>query len=133
MANLRERAEADLKKTLEKDFGLPVELIVPGTGAIINTSVHDGTVLQGQVLYSSIETNPESGEKIIVNLPVVVLRLSSLSRVPQAGERWGVKIPTIPNPLAAKETFIIDPDRSPEYNQSIGYIKLYLKKAKQST
>ena len=53
MPNLRELAESDLGTTLEGDFALPVELIDP-----------DGVKqsLVGQVLYDTVEFNPETGE-----------------------------------------------------------------------
>ena len=39
MVNLRERAEADLGRTLEGEFGLPVELVTP-EGNVVNTDLN---------------------------------------------------------------------------------------------
>ena len=130
--NLRERAEADLFVSLEGAFGLPVELIAPD-GTSITLSENDGETLVGQVLYDTVRINPETGEDVVVNNPVVTLRRSSLSRIPVAGEKWVVKIPTTPSVAADKSLFVIDPTRPPESGASIGFIKLYLRKAQQKT
>lgn len=126
--NIRDRIEADLRVTLEGDWGLPVALISP-SGEIISTSLNGGPLL-GQVLYDTIKANPETGEVIIVGNPVVTLRRSSLSRVPVPGEKWVVRIPTSPSTTAPLEDFMIDSKPS-EGGRSIGVIKLYLRRAKQ--
>ncbi len=129
--NLRKRAESDLGTSLEKEWGLPVVLISPD-GEVIDTSENSGEALTGQVLYDTVTTNPETGEEVIVNNPIVTLRRSSLSRVPVPGERWIVKIPISPDPDADLTEFVISPMRSPEGGRSIGFIKLFLQKAKQT-
>jgi hypothetical protein len=127
--NLRQQAESDLSKTLEGDFGLPVILVDPDGNTITqNLSL---TTLKGQILYSTTRLDPETGEPIIVNNPVVTLRRSSLSRVPAPGERWLVRIPIDPTEGAAIVDFIIDQGRSPEGGRDIGFIRLYLRKASQ--
>ena len=68
----------------------------------------------------------------MVNNPIVVLRRSSLERVPVAGEKWLVKIPIDPVEGSTIDDFIIDPTRPPEGGRSIGFIRLYLRKAEQS-
>ena len=130
MVNIRELAENDLKTTLEGGFGLPVEL-TPPDGIPITTSVHDDSQLMGQVMFDYIRQNPDSGEDIIINNPVVTLRISSLSRVPKSGEVWHVKIPTAPSLTAPLEDFIIDADASIEGGRSIGFIRLYLRRIEQ--
>jgi hypothetical protein len=130
--NLREQIESDLSRTLEKEYGLPVVLIDPD-GNTIEVSQNDGQPLVGQVLYDTVRINPDTGEEMIVNNPIVSLRRSSLSRVPQAGENWIVKIPTDPSTTAAKEDFIISSTRPPEGGRSIGFIRLYLQRAKQTS
>lgn len=132
MTNLRERVERDLVTSIEKEWGLPVKLVSPD-GVIIETSVHTGNALVGQVLYDTVRINPDTGEEMVVGNPVVVLRRSSLSRVPEPGEKWIVKIPTSPSESAALEDFIIDPSRPPEGGRSIGFIRLYLRRAVQSS
>ena len=115
--NIRELIETDLETTLEGDFSLPVELIDP-----------DGVVyddLVGQVLYNSIDEN-----EVFSGKPVVTLRISSLMRVPVAGENWAVKIPENPSTTDTLVTYILD--KPPVHNRSIGYIKLYLTRTVQS-
>ena len=122
--NLRELAEADLATTLEGDFALPVTLIAP-----------DGvkyTGLKGQVFYDTNKVNPDTGEMMTVNTPVVTLRRSSLTRIPLPGEKWIVKIPTTPSTTATLEDFIVDQSKAPEGSASIGYIQLFLRRAKQA-
>lgn len=127
MTNLRELAESDLGETLENSssgFGLPVELIAP-----------DGTVytgLTGQVLYDSTEST-EGGLPIVVHKPVVTLRRSSLERVPQQSEKnqWICKIPLTPDPDADLVTFVVE--EPVESGGSIGFIRLYLTRAEQSS
>jgi hypothetical protein len=127
MSNLRALAEADLAETLEDSdagFGLPVELIDP-----------DGVVysdLVGQVLYDSTQTT-ESGVPVVVHKPVVTLRRSSLTRVPLPAERgrWVCKIPLTPDPDAETVTYIVDEPL--ESGGSIGFVRLYLTRAEQSS
>jgi hypothetical protein len=121
--NLRVLVESDLADTLEGDWGLPVILIDP------NGNEHGP--YQGQVLYDTTAVDPETGMEIIVHKPVVTLRRSSLSVVPQANEKWIVQIPTVPDPAAVKETFFLE--RPSEDGGSIGFIRLYLMEAQQAT
>jgi len=127
--NLRVLSESQLGISLEGVWGLPVSLMAPD-GTIINTSQNDGLPLVGQILYDTIKINPETGDQIIVNNPVVTLRRSSLSRVPKGGERWLVSIPVRPDPLAEKAQFVTE--SPPQGGASLGYIKLYLRKVQQS-
>jgi hypothetical protein len=128
--NLRERAESDLKHSLESGFGLPVTLIDPD-GVTIDTKNGTTDPLVGQVLYDTVRVNPETGEDMIVNNPIVTLRRSSLSRIPKAGEKWFVKIPVTPSETAELVDFVTDSTRPPEGGNSIGFVRLYLRKAQQ--
>jgi hypothetical protein len=121
--NLRVQAEADLAITLENpdDYGLPVKLIDPDGGI---------QELNGQVLYDTRIVDPETGLPMIVHQPIVALRRSSLTRIPHAGEKWAVAIPEVPDPNADKVLHTIE--RAPEDGGSIGFIRLYLTKAKQA-
>lgn len=132
MANLRHQAEADLSLTLEdpSQWGLPVELIDPDGVKIITNNA--GEPLTGQVMYESIVINPDTGEEIVVANPVVTLRRSSLPRIPAAGEKWLVRIPVDPTDGAPLADFIFDATRAPGGSRSIGYIKLYLRRAQQN-
>lgn len=127
---LRAEIEADLVDTLEGDFGLPVELISPD-GVRYTTSANDPTqTLVGQILYDSVSQDAD-GNTMIDARPVVTLRRSSLARIPLDGERWSVRIPVDPTAGATIGTFLLE--RAPEGGRSIGFIRLYLRAAEQSS
>jgi hypothetical protein len=128
--NLREQIESDLEISLEGDWGLPCELVDPD-GNVHNRTVDD-RLLVGQILYNTVGMNPENGEQIISNNPILTLRVSSLERIPAQGEKWIVKIPTIPSTTAPLQNFIIDLSKPLEGGASVGFIRLYLKRAVQS-
>jgi len=122
--NLREAIEEDLEESLEGDWGLPIILIGPETTG-------ETQEVRGQVLYDTVEENPETGGTMIVHSPVVTVRRSSLSPVPQPGERWAVRIPIEPREDADKVTFVLD--HPSQEGASIGFIRLYLGKIEQET
>lgn len=123
MVNLREQCESDLEFSLEGEWSLPVHLVDPDGGR------HE---YKGQILYDTIRMDPETGEQIVLNQPIVVLRRSSMSRVPIAGERWQIRIPVSPAADAPLADFIVDSTKPPEGGASIGFIRLYLIRAVQS-
>lgn len=134
MGDLRELIESDLKETLEGDYGLPVELLNPATGLWQIYSENDPTeLLQGQVHYDSIMQDPNTGLDIVVHKPVVTLRRSSLTVVPDAtpGSNWAVRIPLEPSASAAKVTFRIG--RVTEGGDTIGFVRLYLERVEQES
>jgi hypothetical protein len=124
VVNLREQVEADLAFSLESetDWGLPVILTDPD-GVEYST-------YYGQILYDTLAVDPATGAQVIVHKPVVTLRVSSLTRVPADGENWKVSIPTSPDRTATKETFLLE--RPSEDGRSIGFIRLYLIRPRQS-
>lgn len=122
--NLRELAEKDLGRSLEGEWSLPVNLIDP------DGARYDG--LRGQVLFDIVRVNPETGEEVTVQTPVVTLRRSTLARIPAPGENWIVEIPAIPSEAAAKVQHVLSPTRPPEGGASIGFIRLYLQAVEQS-
>lgn len=131
MVNLREQAEADLGETLEKEWGLPVVLIDPD-GVKYTTSANDPTApLMGQVLYGKREYNPDTGQDVYVNTPVITLRVTSLARIPVDGERWGVQIPVRPSLSAPMVNFIFE-GRPVEGGASLGIMRIYPQKAAQA-
>ena len=137
MDNLRERVEQDLGVTLEDpgQWGLPVELTGPD-GIEIKTSANspdpeNPLLLYGQVLYNTVRTNAE-GEQVVTPLPVIVLRRSSLFRVPQDGEKWHIKFPKDPSLTAELSDYALTPDIASEGGRSIGFIRLYPTKVIQS-
>ena len=128
MENLRETVELDLLETLEGEFSMRVELTTP-EGQTQRYSMNDpDKFLTGQVLYFSKQENPVTGEPMIVNQPIVILRLSSLIREPQAGETWYIKFPKSPVFGAEMLPWVFTPDKSPEHSTDVGVIKIYPQK-----
>jgi hypothetical protein len=132
VTNLREQIETDLSFTLEnnEDFGLPVILYGPDGNKQDKSANVPADNLMGQILYDTVRINPDTGEEMVVNNPIVTLRRSSLDRVPVAGETWAIAIPTTPSLTGTVSYFIIDATRAPEGGASIGFIRLYLRKAR---
>lgn len=123
-------ATTGLKMALEQTFSMPVQLIDPD-GNDITTNV-DGDTLRGQVLYDTDDFDPESGDPIVINETRVTLRKSGLSRVPQSGETWVVKIPLNPDNQSALTQFLTNGDEAIVDGDSLGFVTLLLKKADQS-
>jgi hypothetical protein len=132
MENLRAQIESDLHESLEGEWKMPVELTSPD-GQVQRYSLNNSSqLLGGQVLYYSRREDPETGESIIINEPVVTLRISSLIRVPRAGENWYIKMPISPIEGALKERFVFTPTRSPEHGTDIGFIRIYPQRVEES-
>ena len=128
--DLRSQIEKDLSVTLEGDYGLPIILYGPD-GLKQDKSELDPTKdLLGQVLYDTITQNPETGEQIVSNNPIISIRRRSLTRIPAPGEKWAIQTPVTPDRSGAVENFIISATRAPEGGSSIGFIRLYLRRAK---
>lgn len=128
MENLRQAIEKDLKDSLEGEFKVPVELTGPDGITQIYSENDPGELLGGQVLYFSKEENPETGEIIIIDNPVVSLRISSLKRVPADGETWYIKMPISPVAGAEKISFVFTATRSKMSGTDIGFIRIYVQK-----
>ena len=131
MINLREQIERDLADSLEGEWKVPVELTTPDGQRQIYSVNNPSARLGGQVLYFSRQENPVTGEAMIINQPVVTLRVSSLIRIPRAGETWFIRMPVSPRPGADWESFVFTHDRNPEDGADIGFIRIYPQRAKQ--
>jgi len=130
--NLRQLAITDLKTQNITDWSLPIELTDPD-GIRYNTDAETGEQLKAiQILYDYRKFDLESGGEITVNEPVVSVTLTSLSRVPVAGERWHIRIPLDPFNPDTLSDFVLTEDRAPEGGASLGFIRLYPQKAVQS-
>ena len=125
MENLRQQIEKDLYESLESEWKVPVELTGPDGVTQIYSGNNPEELLGGQVLYFSSRQDPVTGEKIIVNQPVVTLRISSLIRVPQPGETWFIRMQISPVSGAQKRSFVFTADRAPEHGTDIGFIRIY--------
>lgn len=128
---MRERVERDLGLSLEGPWGLPVTLLSPD-GVLQTLKKGATTPLLGQVLYDTLRMNPETGEEVVVSVPVVALRRSSLDRVPAAGENWIVSIPEAPSMTAAMRQYVLSSTKPPEGGLSVGFIRLYLQQVEES-
>lgn len=130
MENLRVAIENDLNDSIESEWGIECELTSPD-GQIQIYSLNDPTKkLKGQYLNFSRRENPDSGEIMIVNDPVLTLRKSSLIRVPAPGEKWYIKINDIVSGTIKK--YIGNADRSPEHGSDIGFVRIYLQRITNS-
>ncbi len=125
MENLRAQIEADLHDSIEGEFGIAIEITSPDGVTQIYSKNNPDELLKAQVLYFSKSTDPETGEAVIVNQPVVSIRISSLNRVPGSEEKWFIKMPTSPEESAEKENFVFTPTRAPEHGTDIGFIRFY--------
>ena len=119
--DLRALIESDLEDTLEGDFGLPVTLISPSG---------ESETVMGQVAYDTRKYDPITGAEMIIELPVVTVRRSSLSTIPANGENWSVRIPSTPTVTGDLETYIVE--HPIKHGRSYGWITMYLMKAEQS-
>ena len=124
MTSVRSLAEQDLSQVIEGEFAIPVALISPD-GERIDKAV-SGKALGGRVLWSHKEISPETGEPYIVHSPVVMLRESSLPRVPKSGEAWGVIIPEKPQIGAPWKHYLTDEAGIVRPNRNMGTVTLFL-------
>jgi len=133
MENLRAQIETDLYESIEGEWKVEAELTSPDGVTQIYSKNNPTEKLGGQVLYFTRSLNPETGEAIIVNEPVLTLRISSLDRVPANGENWFVRMPTSPQAGAPKENFVFTSDRAKNAGTDIGFIRMYLQRADERT
>jgi hypothetical protein len=124
MVNLREIAESDLAKTLEGDFGQTTYLTAP-----------DGSTFEakGRIDYNTQDFDPDTGAPILVQASSVTYRKSTLAQVPAAGENWFIKIPESPVAGASLLNRAMSKTRAPANGDSIGFIRIFLQEADQST
>jgi len=128
--DLRQTIELDTADTVENDFGLPV-ILISNTGNKISTSLNKpGTPLLGQILWDTIDVNPETGGVVIVNKPNVTLRTSSLSEIPDENnyKLWNVQIWKSLTDHTLKTWAI----KIPKNGKSLGTITLFLENLAQS-
>ena len=121
--------EGDLGATIESDFASPVTLIDPD-GKTVSTSVHGGP-LYARVTDDYQMAN-EAGGAVVVKDPMIIMRLSSLARVPVGGEKWAIIFRPSPS-IPVGKTYLLDAaTKAPERADSIGFIRLFPKQAVQS-
>ena len=118
--------EGDLATTVESDFASAVTLKGPD-GTTYATSAHGGP-LYGRVT-RDYETVDAEGNRVIVQSPCVIMRMSSLARIPKQSENWGIAFAFPGLPV---QQYVLDATRAPERADSIGFIRLFPIKAQQS-
>jgi len=129
--NIRTHLATDgLKKMIEGNYGMPVELTDPD--GVEYTTNEDGDTLKGEVLYDREAIDPESGELKTVQEIKVSLRKTALSRIPKSGETWKVAIPLSPALPTVLTTFLLNSDQSIMAGSSIGFVSLFPKEVEQS-
>ena len=125
MENLRVAVERDLADSLEGEWLMPVEIVF-GNGVTQKYMKNNPSkLLGGQVLYYSRRENPSTGEMMIVNEPVVVLRVSSLIQDFIAGETCYIKFASSPEINAPVRRWVFTATRAPEHGTDIGFIRIY--------
>lgn len=130
MVNLRQLAEKDLKTTLENEWKIPVILLGPDGFEQSKSKNDPEKDLGGRVMYDTVEIDVDTGLPMYSNEPVVSLRVSSLNRIPQNGEKWQVRMPISPLEGAPFEDFFLDkPIRG---SKSLGFISLHLTRIEQA-
>lgn len=130
MGNLRTRAVDDAKRLNIRDWGDVIEFTDPDGNKYNIDAVTGKTLKAVQILYDYRKFDPSTGMEIIVSEPVVTMARSSLSRVPEAGERWHLRFP-IDTGSDTLADFVLTETRAPEGGRSLGLIRFYPQKAKQ--
>ena len=132
MTNMRDIVESGLSLTLEdpNGFGNPVYLVDPDGNqhgpyygqVCFNTYAYSGSVSR---------TDNVSANESVYREPVVVLRRSSLSRVPSDLDdgKWIVKVSDLPFSDGSMVSYVMS--RAIESGGSIGFIRLYLTRIDQ--
>lgn len=131
MPDLRTRAIVDAKRLNLRDWSGVIELIDPDGNKYDIDNETGQTLKAVQILSDYRRIDPMTGETIVITEPIVVMARSSLSRIPQAGEIWSIKIQLDPQ-SETLENYLLTGDRSPEGGRSLGLIRLYPIKAEQS-
>ena len=117
-ASVRQLLERDLGTTLEgDDFGVPV--IMTGPDGLDYSTTKAGLPVRGRLVYDHAEIN-EQGLTIVVHAPVLTLRVSTLRRVPAAGEHWEFKIPVTIVDFTTLTSFFLDSGGPPAGGASMG-------------
>jgi hypothetical protein len=131
MTPLRQTIEADLADTLQGEFA-STDANGYGLVTLIDPEGITYPGIKGRVDYDCMRQETGSGgEPVIVKLLAVVLRISTLARVPLAGENWGILIPPRPDTFDVK-MFKLGGTRAPEVMSTIGFIRLFPSAVAQS-
>jgi hypothetical protein len=115
--NIRNLAESDLATTLESssDFGMSITITKQDEPSKTQ-------VLNGKIVYAYNDVEEDTGAPIVVNQPLVTLRVSSLTNVPADGENWYFDIPSSPVEGASIKRFVFSADIKRRGSLSIGFL-----------
>jgi hypothetical protein len=131
--NLRYQIEQDLHESVEGEWKIPVELTGPDGITQTHSANNTDELLGGQMLNFTSPEDPITGEATIVNNPILVIRISSLDRVPANGEKWYIKVlysEIFDNKL--DESFVITKTRAKEDGSDIGFVRLYMRQVEST-
>lgn len=108
---------------IEKQVGVKVVLIDPDGKEYHKSALDSDEDLKGWFVQESLEHDLRTGVDIISDKPVLSLRIRSLGRVPQEGERWIVKVATKLDSEELKSFILAG---APRNRKTIGFINLGL-------
>ncbi len=135
MGNLRNLAAADARELNINDWGMLIRLTSPD-GIKYETDNVTGEALRTVSTLSDFRKfDPNIGEDITVTEPIVVMARASLERIPLADENWLLEFSLDPDSDVIPddgEDFVLSNVRAPEGGRSLGLIRFYPTKAKQS-
>lgn len=108
---------------IEKQVGVKVVLIDPDGKEYKKSALEPLEDLKGWFVQESLAYDLKTGVDIISDKPVLSLRIRSLERVPQDGEKWIVKVAT---KLDSEELKAYVLAGAPKNSKTIGFINLGL-------
>lgn len=141
MKNLIERLYATTGRLLEKSFGSRAVLIDPD-GQIYKKSAVDENGdpydestpeeerrdLQCSVFREHTNVDVRTGFDNLVDRPVAVFWIKSLTRVPKSGEKWMIQVTRSPLDDTLESWVISEP---PKTGRTIGFVNIRLRRARQ--
>jgi len=85
-----------------------------------------------QFLSNRTSESPDSGEPMAVFTPIATFHRSSLVRIPENGEKWGMFAPLDPDVPDVLTFLSFDTSKTLEGGRSLGEIRVYLSEVQQS-
>ena len=105
------------------------------SGTTVYLTAPDGTRTQhDDCIFESgrVTQSPDSGEETVVIKPNGSFPRSSLTRIPQNGEKWALEAPLDPLVPDTLTVFSMDESKTSEGGRSLNTIILYLSEVQQS-
>ena len=130
MENLRQAIESDLHESVEGEFAGRVIITYPDRYKQEYSLNNPTEYLRGTFRNFTLQMNPETGETILVRIPNIVLRTSSLYASIIAGENYYVKIQ---DPITGEwKSYVQSPTNAPVDGEDIGFQRLYLQRIEEA-